>query len=480
MRTLIVLERPESWSLNIPGVEIVAAEDYLLGSDYHEARRTRVFNLCRSYRYQAVGYYVSLLASARGHRPVPSVHTMQELRLQAVVRIATEELDREVQRAFRELVADTFSLSIYFGRNLAKRYDRLSRFLFNLFPVPFLRAEFRRKDGWKLERLRAIGVEGIPESHRSFVEEQAQRYFARTPSRPRNGHRFDLAILHDPNEEDAPSNPKALERFERAAKKVGLTPYLIENDEIARIGEYDALFIRETTAVEHASFRIAQRAAAEGLVVVDDPESILRCTNKVFLAEAFAAQDIPAPLTLMVHRSNLKHLVDTAPLPCVVKRPDSSFSHGVSKALSREELRTQLTAALEDSELVLVQGFVASEFDWRVGVLGGQALFACRYHYPRGDWRIQTTRPDGTRSYGRVDTVALEDAPASVLDLAVRAANTVGSGLYGVDLKANADGVFVIEVNDNPNIDAGYEDRILGSALYEAIMRHFVQRLTAR
>ncbi|MGF1465627.1 MAG: RimK family protein [Sandaracinaceae bacterium] len=480
MRKLIVLERPESWSLNVPGVETVAAENYLLGQEFHSSSRTRVFNLCRSYRYQTVGYYVSLLASARGHRPVPSVHTMQELRVPAVVRIATEELEPEIARALRELKTDRFFLSIYFGRNLAKCYDRVSRLLFEQFPVPFLRADFRKRDGWKLDRLRAIAVEDIPATHRTFVEEQAQRHFARPPARRRNTHRFDLAILSDTSEADSPSNAKALERFERAAKKVGLTPYFIGHEQLSRIAEYDALFIRETTAVNHPSFRFAQRAAAEGLIVIDDPESILRCSNKVFLAEAFAARAIPAPRTLLVHRSNLDEIVSGAPIPCVVKRPDSSFSQGVSKATSRVELREHLITALENSELVLVQGFIASEFDWRVGVLGGRPLYTCRYHFPRGEWRIQTAAPDGTRRYGRVETVAADDAPKAVVDLAVRAANTVGQGLYGVDLKANDEGIFVIEVNDNPNIDAGYEDKVLGRTLYETVMRYFVDRLVAR
>ncbi len=35
----------------------------------------------------------------------------------------------------------------------------------------------------------------------------------------------------------------------------------------------------------------------------------------------------------------------------------------------------------------------------------------------------------------------------------------------------------VIEVNDNPNIDAGLEDRILKDELYLTVMRSFVTRI---
>jgi hypothetical protein len=54
-------------------VDRVAAREYLTDPKFSENRRSRVFNLCRSYGYQTVGYYVSLLATARGHKPLPSV-----------------------------------------------------------------------------------------------------------------------------------------------------------------------------------------------------------------------------------------------------------------------------------------------------------------------------------------------------------------------------------------------------------------------
>jgi glutathione synthase/RimK-type ligase-like ATP-grasp enzyme len=36
---------------------------------------------------------------------------------------------------------------------------------------------------------------------------------------------------------------------------------------------------------------------------------------------------------------------------------------------------------------------------------------------------------------------------------------------------------YVIEVNDNPNIDAGVEDLVLKDELYHRIMRGFLRRL---
>jgi glutathione synthase/RimK-type ligase-like ATP-grasp enzyme len=61
--------------------------------------------------------------------------------------------------------------------------------------------------------------------------------------------------------------------------------------------------------------------------------------------------------------------------------------------------------------------------------------------------------------------------------MAVRGANLVGRGLYGVDLKQVDDRVVLIEVNCNPNLDAGNEDQVLGEALYREIMGVFARRI---
>jgi glutathione synthase/RimK-type ligase-like ATP-grasp enzyme len=60
----------------------------------------------------------------------------------------------------------------------------------------------------------------------------------------------------------------------------------------------------------------------------------------------------------------------------------------------------------------------------------------------------------------------------------VRAANLIGDGLYGVDLKQVGRECYVIEVNDNPNIDAGTEDAVLKDALYREVMGVFLRRIT--
>lgn len=480
MPQLIVVENKNAWPLHLPGTEIISARTYLTDRRFIDMKRAKVFNLCRNYGYQTLGYYVSLLAAARNHKPLPSLATIQNLRHSAVIRIASEELADLIQKSLQPLKSDEFDLSIYFGRNLASKYDRLSRALFDHFPAPLLRAHFKRTDVWHLVSLEPIANRDIPETHYAFLFEQARHYFERPREKDVEQLRYDMAILVNPEELNAPSDPKALDRFIRAGRKVGIRASLIGREEYGRIGEYDALLIRETTGVNHRTFRFASRAQKEGLVVIDDPESILRCCNKVYQAELFEKHEIPCPRTLVVHAGNRDQVGSSLGYPVVLKRPDSSFSLGVVQAHNPRELEEHLDRFFKNSELVVAQSFLASAFDWRVGVLDGKPLYVCQYYMARGHWQIQKSGENGKRSFGKSVTWAIEDAPPEIVALGVRAAQLIGRGLYGVDMKEVDGRLFVMEVNDNPSIDSGVEDAVLKDELYLRIMRHFYDRLEQR
>ncbi|UCF33936.1 MAG: RimK family protein [Phycisphaerales bacterium] len=480
MHPLIVVDNPQTWPLKIPGVEIIAARSYLTDPQYARRRGVRVFNLCRSYQYQTTGYYVSLLAMARGHRPLPNNTTIQDMRSLAIKRLVSEELEESIQRSLKPVQASSFTLSIYFGKNLAKRYDKLSSQLFRLFRAPFLRGEFERKHyRWRLKSIRAVAGNDLPEAHREFAITAARAFFdqKRERSYARRDSIYSVAILHNPGEPLPPSNQGALDRFADAAKRLQLNVEFIQKDDYERLAEFDALFIRETTAVNHHTYRFARRAAAEGLVVIDDPESILKCTNKVFLAELLDRHGVPQPKTLIVHRDNRETVIPQLGLPCVLKQPDSAFSLGVRKFDSAEALQAALDRLFETSELVIAQEFLPTDFDWRVGVLDRKPLYACRYHMARAHWQIALRDENGNTREGKVVTVPLAEVPAIVLKTALRAAQLIGKGFYGVDLKQVGRRVYVIEINDNPSIDHGFEDRVLKRDLYHAVMQVFLQRI---
>ncbi len=479
---LVIVNEPKDWQLELPGVEVVAADAYLTEPQYAERPRTRVVNLCRSLRYQRLGYYVSLLAEARGHRPLPTVGTAQELKSQALVKSAADELDELIQKALETHSEGAFQLDVFFGKGVTKRYAALASALFLTFQAPLLRAYFkRRKNGlWLMHNVDALDVQELTDDQRELlVAALVDHLSGRSPKpRKRPEPRYDLALLRDPGDPEPASDPRAIKRFVRAGEAVGFAVEVVDREAYSRVAEFDALFIRDTTSVNHYTYRFAERAKDEGLVVIDDPSSILKCMNKVYLCELMARHKVPTPRTMIVTRQRAKDVEATLGLPCVLKQPDSAFSAGVTKVTTRAELEQGLEQLFERSSLVIAQEFKPTEFDWRIGVLDGHPLYACRYYMAKRHWQIiDRDQKSGAKRYGRADTLPVEQAPRAVVELAVKAAGLYGDGLFGVDLKQLGKDVVVIEVNDNPTIDAGVEDEVLGDELYLRVMRHFMARV---
>jgi glutathione synthase/RimK-type ligase-like ATP-grasp enzyme len=480
MNPIIVADTAACWPYEIPGIEMVLAKDFLTNPRFSSLPRLRVFNLCRSHRYQGLGYYVSLLADARGQRALPSVQTIQDMKSLALVRGASEELSEAIHKSLRSLSSERFTLSIYFGRNLAKRYDRLCRQIYNLFPAPAIRAEFSRNGSrWSLQNLSPISPTEVPEQHHLFMLEQALRFFnGREPRLNRKAPpRYSLAVLVDPDEDHPPSDEQALRKFAKAAENIGFSVTMITREDSGRLAEYDALFIRTTTAVNHFTYRFARRAKGLNMVVLDDPDSIIRCSNKVFLDELLKGHSIPTPKSMILHKGNLAEGPGTLKLPLILKQPDSSFSQGVVKAATEADYFRLAESLLQKSDLIIAQEYLYTEFDWRIGILEGTPLYACKYFMARQHWQIYNHGATGEGSSGESITLPIAEVPELVLKTALKAAALIGDGIYGVDLKEVDGRAVVIEVNDNPNIDSGIEDAFLGDHLYQAIASCFLKRL---
>jgi len=211
--------------------------------------------------------------------------------------------------------------------------------------------------------------------------------------------------------------------------------------------------------------------------VVDDPESILKCSNKVYHAELMDHHNIPTPKTSLAHRDNLDAVFDEIGVPCVLKQPDSAFSQGVLRTDTRDQFFCEAGRMLTKSDLVVAQEYVPTDFDWRVGIFDNKPLFVCKYYMARSHWQVIKRDSVGRKKEGRFETLPVELAPRQVVRTALKAANLIGDGLYGVDIKQIDGSCYVMEINDNPNVDAGIEDIVMKETLYERIMEVFLKRI---
>lgn len=476
----IVIEKSADWAAFYPSADVVLAKDYIAEPIGDE--RFRVINLCRQYSYLSTGYYCSLLAEARGHQVLPSVKSLSDLSR----RIWLGMINVDAEKQLTELAGDekAYELMVYFGTTPVPGLAELARQVFEQFSTPILKVSFQLRGSWRVSGLEAGALHQLSEEQQTDFANALDNYshlIWRKP-RSRKTYKYDMAILVDPDERFPPSNSVAIKRFIKAANKQGIMAETITRKDIGKLAEYDALFIRVTTSVNHYTYKFARLAQAEGMVVMDDPDSILRCTNKIYLAQLLDTHKLPTPPTLILSKRHLgkeAELVEQLGLPIVLKVPDGSFSVGVKKAASLEELQAHLKAMLKESALLIAQAYLYTEFDWRIGIINNQPLYACRYYMAKNHWQIYNHTAKSTKS-GGFDAMATFEVPKPVLKAAVNATKHIGDGFYGVDLKQQGDDVYIIEVNDNPSVESAVEDGYLEGELYDVIMGEFRRRLDKR
>lgn len=484
-RTLLVVDNLSDWSPYYPSNQVITFESYLATEQGDSEQRVRVINLCSSYSYLSDGYYCSLLAEARGHHVIPSVKALNDLGKNALYRLQLEDLTGPLAKAFKHQSKDAeYVFRSYFGTTPEPAFQELARLLFERFTCPILEVTLHFGQQWEIIDLNAISPRELDEPQQTLFADALDKFSKKIwrKGKIRKSARYDLAILVNPEEQLPPSNRGALKKFIKIGRELGIDVELISQQHYGRLPEFDGLFIRETTSIDHYTYRFAKKAEAEGLVVIDDPTSMLRCTNKVYLADLFRTHKVPSPRTWILHKGNTGHLdllEVEAGFPVVIKIPDGSFSRGIVKVHTRQELDLKVAELFEQSALLLAQEFLYTDFDWRIGIFNNKALFACRYYMVKNHWQIYRHGSKRTDS-GNFDTLPTFEAPKAVLEAALKATHPIGDGLYGVDVKEKNGKGYVIEVNDNPNIDSGVEDSYLGDELYRLILTEFLRRMENR
>jgi glutathione synthase/RimK-type ligase-like ATP-grasp enzyme len=272
----------------------------------------------------------------------------------------------------------------------------------------------------------------------------------------------------------------ALEKFQKVAEGLGHSFEFITKRNLQRIPLYDALFIRATTDPSYTAYIASRMAYENGLRVLDDPRSIQICGNKIHMYKLLQKAGVSFIPTQYVTREELdqktiESIFDGLGRPVVLKAPYTSFSKYVEKTGSEYGFKRICKRFFRRSDVVVVQKFMPTKFDWRVGVLGSEVLYVCKYTIPSGRWKHGTKIRGSSRIvWGSTQTIHRNEAPQKLKECAVSACNAIGDGLFGVDLKEINGDFTVVEVNDNPSIYAGEEDR-KDTDIYEKIIDYLAK-----
>ena len=261
-QVILVVEDIKDWSAYYPARHLMSAQDYLDAQTPFAPGRVQVINLCRSYRYLSPGYYCSLLASARGHQVLPSVKTVNDLSRKALYRLHFETMEASLEKAMKKHAAghDRISLKVYFGMCQVPGLQEIARQVFDQLPAPILQVELRKREEWEIETVKSVGIHQLKGEEEDHFAAALEAFNARVwrKAGTRRKFRYDLAVLVNPNEKLPPSDPQALKRFVRAGAELGINVELIRREDYPRLAEYDGLFIRETTALDHHTYQFAR------------------------------------------------------------------------------------------------------------------------------------------------------------------------------------------------------------------------------
>ena len=244
--------------------------------------------------------------------------------------------------------------------------------------------------------------------------------------------------------------------------------------DINKIPKMDALFIRARTDPKNITYVAARMAEFHGIPVIDDANSIQVCGDKINMYSHLIKKNVALPGTVFLQKTDLTvekvtGLFDQLGAPLILKEPSTSFSQRVEKVSDIAEFFRVARRFSRMSDRIVVQQFVESKYDWRVGVLNGKLLYACKYTIPSVTFKIQAS-VNGHIVYCGVESMPESAVPPHVVQLGIDAARAIGTGLYGVDIKNNNGDACVIEVNDNPSLESG-EDACYPQ-IYEQIIGH--------
>jgi glutathione synthase/RimK-type ligase-like ATP-grasp enzyme len=273
---------------------------------------------------------------------------------------------------------------------------------------------------------------------------------------------------------------EALQCFKRTAEQMGHEFNFMFRSGLSEIPKYDAVFIRATTDPLYTAYVVSRTAWVLGLRVVDDPESIRICANKIHQYKLFEKYDVSHIPTLFLNKEEFHHrqieeIFELFGKPVVIKAPYTSFSKYVEKVSCETSFREVAKRFFRRSDYLVVQRFMPSRFDWRVGVLNGEVLYVCKYMMPKGKWKHGVKRR-GKPSFvwGRTVTLKRDNAPQRLKETALKACSVIGKGLYGVDIKEINGDYVVVEVNDNPSIYKDQED-LRDKDIYERIIKFLAE-----
>lgn len=288
-----------------------------------------------------------------------------------------------------------------------------------------------------------------------------------------------LAVLIDPNEVYPPSDKKSLEYLQFISNKMKINLDFVTQQNLNLLNDYSSLFIRTLTDVNNYTYQWAILGEFLNLKMIDSSKGIALGSDKHLQFELCKARKIKMPKTQIIYSFEdidqfEKKLI--LKFPFVLKIPNGAFSNGVFKIHDFTELKNKAGALFASKKFysLLLQEYIYTDYDWRIGILNHKPLFVCKYYMAPNHWQIIKYENETIVDEGGFETIAINKTPDIVLACAQTACELLDDGLYGVDIKLHNKQTYLIEINDNPNVCFGIEDLVDTDRVYTQILASLI------
>lgn len=176
-------------------------------------------------------------------------------------------------------------------------------------------------------------------------------------------------------------------------------------------------------------------------------DSILVAHNKFLSLEEFAKRGIPVPKTLLINSKNIaKEVLKKQKYPVVIKLLSSFGGQGVVVTKTIETAQNIVEAMKTMKQEILIEEFVENAGEDIRGIVAGDDIIASFKRIAKpGELRANI------KTGGKAVPFKLSK---EMEDIVFRCAEALGSKICAVDMIEGKKGLYVIEVNLNPGIEA--------------------------
>jgi len=215
-----------------------------------------------------------------------------------------------------------------------------------------------------------------------------------------------------------------------------------------KVDDFDAVIPRIGASVTFYGTAVLRQFEMMGVYPLNESVAISRSRDKLRACQLFARKGIGLPVTGFANKpDDIKDLIKmVGGAPLVIKLLSGTQGIGVVLAETQKAAESVIESFLGLKASVLVQEFIkeAGGADIRCFVVGEKVVATMMRQGKEGEFRSNIHRGGSAR----VVTITPEERAT-----ALRAANTMGLNVCGVDILRSSRGPLVMEVNSSPGLE---------------------------